>query len=260
MLGYECISHEVLVEASRFFHVSEKKLLESIHDAPSILEKITHAREKFLSRIQAALLEHVKEDNVVYHGYAGHMLIPGISHVLKIRVIAEMEDRIAFLQKKKNVSRDQAIQFLEKEDKHRTDWYHYVYKADMSDPHLYDIVLNVGRLQIRDACDLICAVAKRDTFKATPESKKAIHDLALSSHVQAALQDVCEAEVSANDGIISIHVKARKLRKTGFTSPQLQDHVREKIRADLTTEIVGVVRDIPGVKDVACDIDLPYYS
>ena len=260
MLGYECISHEILLEASRFFHFPEKKLLESIHDAPSTLEKITHAREKFLSCVQAALLEHVKKDNVVYHGYAGHMLIPGISHVLKVRVIAEMEDRIALLQKKRNISRDQAVKFIEKEDKHRTDWYHYVYKADMSDPHLYDIVLNIGSLKVQDACQVICHVARRDTFQATPESEKAVHDLALSSHVKTALQEICDAEVTANEGIVVIHVRAQKLRKTGVTSPRLQVHVMEKIRADLTKEILGIVKEIPGIKDIACDIDLPYYS
>ncbi|MBI4774308.1 MAG: cytidylate kinase-like family protein [Deltaproteobacteria bacterium] len=260
MLGYECISQEVLVEASRFFHVPEEKLLKSIHDSPSMLEKITHAREKFLACIQAALLEHVKEDNVVYHGYGGHMLVPGISHVLKVRVIAELEDRIALLQKKRNISRDQALKFIETEDKHRSDWNQYVCKADMTDPHLYDLVLNIGRLNVEDACEVICAAARRDTFKATPESEKAIRDLALSSFVKAALQEICEAEVSADDGKVAIHVKGQKLRKTGFTSPKLQDQVMEKIRGDLTKDILQAVRGIPGVKDVVFDIDLPYYS
>ncbi|MBW1732092.1 MAG: cytidylate kinase family protein, partial [Deltaproteobacteria bacterium] len=41
-LGYECISREVLIEASEFFNVAEMKLTKSIHDAPSILERMTH--------------------------------------------------------------------------------------------------------------------------------------------------------------------------------------------------------------------------
>lgn len=42
-----------------------------------------------IDRIQAALLEHVARDNVVYHGFAGQMLLEGIAHVLKVRVIAD---------------------------------------------------------------------------------------------------------------------------------------------------------------------------
>ncbi len=259
-LGYECLSQEFLMEASQFFHVPEKKLMESIHDAPGILERITHVREKFLSYIQAALLEHVKEDNVVYHGYAGHLLIPEVPHVLKVRVIAEMGDRIASLQDRKKMSRDEAVDFIEKEDKHRAEWNHYFFKTDLSDPQLYDMVLNIGRLRIQDVCEIICTAARSESYRTTHESEKAIRDLALSSHVKAAIQDICDAEVTSNEGITQIRVGSQKLKKTGIASPELQTHVREQIREDLTREITDAIKGIPGVKEVICDIDLPYYS
>ncbi|MGO9376675.1 MAG: cytidylate kinase family protein [Syntrophobacteraceae bacterium] len=31
---------------------------------------------------------------VVYHGLAGHFYVRGVSHVLKVKIIAEMKDRI----------------------------------------------------------------------------------------------------------------------------------------------------------------------
>jgi cytidylate kinase len=260
MLTYDCVSQEILMEASQFFHVPEKKLMESIHDAPGILDRITHAREKFLSCIQAALLEHIKKDNVVYHGYAGHLLIPGISHVLKVRVIAEMEDRIAFLQERRKMSRDEALDFIKTEDTHRAEWNHYIYKADTSDPRLYDMVLNVGKLKIQDACEIICTAARMDSYRSTPESEKMLGDLAMSSHVKAALQEICDAEVSTDDGVVSIKVSGQKLRKTGVASPELQAHVREQIREDLTREIMEAIRGIHGIKDVIFDVDLPYYT
>ena len=260
-LKYECVSQEILMEASEFFDVSERKLMESIHDAPSIIERFTHARERFLSCIQAALLEHVKKDNVIYHGYAGHFLIPpGISHVLKVRVIAGMEDRIAFLQEKEHMSENEALAFIEKEDKHRVDWNHYICKTDMTDPSLYDMVLNIGRLKIADACEIICTAVRSDSYKTTRESGKTIRDLAMNSHVKAALQGICDAEVNSDEGIVHIKVRGQKLRKTGVAGPKLQEQVREQILEDLSKEIMGFVRKIPGVKDVICDIAPPYYS
>lgn len=259
-LEYECLSQEFLIEASQFFHVPERKLLESIHDAPGILERVTHVRKKFLSCIQAALLEHVKKDNVVYHGYGGHLLIPEVAHVLKVRVIAEMEDRIAFLREKRKMTRNEAIDFIEKEDKHRADWNHYFFKTDMSDPKLYDMVINIGRLKIQSACEIICNAARRKSYRTTPSSQKKINDLAVSSHVKAVLQDICDAEVTSNDGMVHIKVSGQKLRKTGVTSLKTQAYVREQIREDLTKEIIEAVGEIPGVKEVVCDIDLPYYS
>jgi cytidylate kinase len=260
MLGYECVSREILLEAARHFDVSEQKLLKSLHDAPTALERITHGREKYLSYIRAALLEHVKRDNVVYHGHAGHLLIPEIHHVLKVRVIAEEADRITFLQKKQNMSRHEALTYIRNEDKHRANWTRYLYKTEVGDPGLYDILVNIGRLTIQDACEIICHLAASDTYKATPESQKLIDDLAVSSHVKAALHDTCEAEVASHNGVVHIRVAAQKLRKTGFANPELQQQVRERIREDLARDIVQIAKQIPGVKDVVCDIDLPYYS
>jgi hypothetical protein len=38
-LGYECISREVLLEASKEFNIPEVKRVRAIHDAPSILSR-----------------------------------------------------------------------------------------------------------------------------------------------------------------------------------------------------------------------------
>lgn len=260
ILGYECVSREILLEASQYFKVSEKKLLESIHDAPSILDRITHGREKYIAYIRAALLDHVEKDNVVYHGHAGHLLIPEVRHVLKVRVLAEMDERIAFVQKQRNMSRDEAAAFLTNEDKQRARWTRYLYKVDIEDPRVYDIILNIGGLRIIDACNIICAAAKSETFATTPESQKALSDLAIVSHVKAALKDVCEAEVKSTSGLVHVQVSAQRIRSTGFASPRLQRHVRETIQDDLTKEIIQIVQGVPGVKKVFCDVERPYYS
>ncbi|MEJ2041103.1 MAG: cytidylate kinase family protein, partial [Desulfosarcinaceae bacterium] len=75
-----------------------------------------HARDQhFLDCIQAALLEHARKDNIVYHGMAGHLFLSGISHVIKIRVLAEMEDRIALVGKMRGIPRKEAIAVIEAE-------------------------------------------------------------------------------------------------------------------------------------------------
>lgn len=259
-LGYECISREILIEASKFFNVPEKKLLQSLHDAPSIFERITHGREKYLSYIRAALLEHVKRDNIVYHGHAGHLLIPEISHVLKIRVMAGLEDRIALLQNQKKLSRNQAIDLIEREDIQRADWTRYLYGGQVNDPYRYDLYLNLDkRLKIGSAIETICHVARLETFRTTKESEKQINDFALSSHVQAALFELCEAEVKSDDGHVTIKVEPQKIRKTGYAEPYVERMVQEQIRNDLMKRIVRIAGRIAGVKSVACDIGLPYY-
>ena len=78
--------------------------------------------------------------------------------------------------------------------------------------------------------------------------------------MKAALQDICDAEVSADSGMVHIQVVGQKIRNTGIATSELQQQVREKIREDLNQEILQITRRIPGVKEVVCDIDLPYYA
>ena len=261
-LGYECISKEILLEASQSFKIPEARLTSSIHDAPGLLERIIHPQERqhYLDCIQAALLEHVKHDNVVYHGLAGHLFLAGIRHVLKVRVIAEMEDRVALVRKLRKISHDEAVALIETEERQREQWYTSVYKKDMSDPRLYDMVLHIGRLTIDDASELICSAAARESFKATDQSRLAVGDLALGSHIRTALADLCEADVAVAGGVVTVKVKGQKLRNTGFTRPGMQQRVQARIQDDLQQEITALVVKIPGVKDLICEIESPYYA
>lgn len=260
MLGYDCLSREVLVEAAQMFDVSEKKLVKTLHDAPTILERITHGKTKYLAHVKAALLEYVRKDNVVYHGHAGHLLLTEIPNVLKVRILAEKNDRIAFLHQKRNISKEAALALIEKEDKHRINWTRYLYKMDLNDPWLYDIIIKIGMLTIEDACNIIFNAVKSENYKSTPETKQAINDLAITHHIQAALQSICEAEVSVSNGMVQVKVAAQKRKKSGVVSPALQHHIGEAYQHDLTRQIDDVVHKIPGVKKVFCQVDLPYYT
>lgn len=258
-LGYECISKEVLLEAAYLFKVPEGHLTRSIQEAPGLLDRFTHKRAHFLSCVQTALLEHVNKDNVVYHGHAGAIFLPGIRHVFNVRIIAEMDVRVALVCKQNGICQEAARQLIENEDRQREAWYHDIYKKDMNDPSLYDMVLHIGRLTIDSACDQICTAAASDTFKSTAASRSALNDLTVKCHVQTVLADVCEAEVDVVDGVLKIKVKSQRLRNTGFTRPGTQQRVKDYITQDLQREIAAMISKVPGIKNMVCDIIPPHY-
>jgi len=260
MLGYECVSREILVEAAQLFKVSEKKLIRSIDDAPNILERMVHGKERYLEYIRAALLEYARKGNVVYHGHAGHLLLTEIPQVLKIRIIADKDDRIKLLQKRENVTKQAAAGVIENEDKNRTQWTRYLYKMDINDAKLYDIVINIGNLTIEDACDIICVAARSSSYLATDESKQAVEDLAIGSRLRAALLSLCDAEVFVKNGDVHVKVEAQKRKKTGYASPALQQHIGEAYQNDLTRQINEIALNIPGVNKVFCQVAMPYYT
>jgi cytidylate kinase len=260
MLGYECVSREILVEAAQLFNVSEKKLIRSLNDAPNILERMVHGKERYLEYIKVALLEYARKGNVVYHGHAGHLLLTEIPQVLKIRIIADKDDRINLLQKRENVTKEAAAEIIENEDKNRIHWTRYLYKMDLHDPKLYDIVINIGNLTIEDACEIICVAARSSSYLVTDESKQAVEDLAIASRLRVALQPLCDAEVFVKNGDVHVTVSAQKRKKTGYTSPALQQHIGEAYQSDLTRQINEIALNIPGVNKVFCQVAMPYYT
>jgi cytidylate kinase len=186
-LGYECISRDILLEASKEFNTPEIKLIRALHDAPTVLERFHFGKERFISYVRTALLEHVRRDNVVYHGLAGHYFLQDIPHVLKVRIIADMDDRVREEMKREDIPAEKALYILKKDDEERRKWGIQLYGMDTWDSRLYDLVIHIKALTSEDAVKIICDTVGKDTFLTTPESQKLLNDLAFAAKVQAQL-------------------------------------------------------------------------
>jgi cytidylate kinase len=182
-LGYECIARDAIIDASKEFNIPEIKLIRAIHDAPTILERFNYSKEKYLAYLQVAMLERFKKDNVVYHGLGGHFFVRDISHVLKVRIIADMGDRVKLEMEREGISKKEALRILTNDDKERRKWSQYLYGIDTWDPSLYDLVIHIKRLSTDDAADIICHAVGLEKFKTTPESQKALNNLLITARI-----------------------------------------------------------------------------
>lgn len=183
-LGYNCISREILLDISKEFNIAELKLIRAIEDAPSFLERYTFGREKYIAYIRSAMLDHLVKDNIVYHGFAGHFFVKDIPHVLKVRVVADMDERIQYMMKRENVSEEEAFRIVEKVDKERKDWSMKLYGIDTWDCRLYDMTINIGRITLDDAVDMICQTVKLKAFQTTDKSQLQIEKMASDSRLE----------------------------------------------------------------------------
>lgn len=208
-LGYDCISRTLLLEASEQFNIPEIRLVRALHDAPSVLDRFTHGKERYVAFIENAFLECVQKNNVVYHGLAGHFFLRGVGHGFKVRIIARLEDRVAWEMERENISRAEARQILKKDDYERRQWALSLYGIDTSDPVLYDMVLNIGNMSVDCAVQMICDASQGPCFKTTPESEKALQDRLLASRVKVAvINDWPEVRVSSSDGVVYVDIEA----------------------------------------------------
>ena len=178
-LGYECISRDVILEASEYSGIPEAKLVRAIHDAPSILDRFSQDKARYLACTRFALTKHVQKDNVVYHGLAGHFFLQEVPHVLKVRITASLEDRIKEEVKRENISPEEARRILRKDDEERRKWSLALYGIDTWDSALYDMVLHIKTMTVEDAVSTIRRALEIPRFQTTPESQAILDKLVL---------------------------------------------------------------------------------
>lgn len=241
ILGYQCVSRDSLLSTSDEFDIPEIKLTRNIKHATQILERYSFGRERYVNFISAAILKRLREDNHVYHGLAGQFFFNDVSHLLKIRIIANLEDRVKAEVEREHISADKARLQLKHDDEERQKWALFLYGVDIADPALYDLTVNVSAMGIEDSAELIAKTGQLSCYQATEESRKNINDQALAAEIRAALFDFPQAGVSTREGRAYINVKA----------PEEQtEHVRARIES-----AVGGIIDLEMV-DIRVD---PFY-
>ncbi len=238
-LGYRCVDRDVIVEKAAAYGVPHVELQNALMKPPSFWDRFKHSKYVYLTVIQAALAEEVRQGRAVYHGNAGHLLLRGVSHIMRARIIATLPFRVRMVEERLKMNRTDALAHIQKIDQDRKKWAQYLYGVEWGDPELYDIVLNLESLDIRAGCDIIAAAARQPCFEETPESQAAMENLVLASRVRATLAVApqtanLEVEVHARGGAVAIRGKLSSRAQLGA--------------------VEEIVRQIPGVDDLQLDL------
>jgi cytidylate kinase len=211
-LDYRVVSREDLVqEAASRYGINEKDLQKGLEEAPRFWDRFRVDRRIYVSVAQATLCHMVRSDNVVYHGHAGHLLLRDVGHVLRLRIIMPMNQRIPLAVREHGLSEGAAEGFIRKRDEERASWTRFLYGIDWLDPVLYDMTLNLEKLTIEGACDLISSMVQRPEFEVTDANRQQLADLELASHTHAKLflnpkiaAAAAKIDVKASKGVVQL--------------------------------------------------------
>lgn len=240
-LGYGCVSREVLVEAAAKYGVPEAKLSDFLDKVPGFWERLTVSRRLYLLFIQAMICEFAQQGNLVYHGHAGHLLLKGIDHVLKVRLIAPLADRITAVMERQAVSPKAALHYIHRVDEERRRRMRDLFEVDWRDPALYDVVVNLEEMSLETAADVVVSLAQHTEYQPTVASQKALDDLTLRCRVQAA--------IAAYPATIGIMVEAQadggSVRLAGVVECN-----------ELHEDIIYIAQTVPGVQEVISALEV----
>lgn len=218
-LGYRTISREILYQrVEQEYGFTNEQAVEIMEQAPKHVElavdrsqrrALGKRRKQLLLALQACLCELLQKDRAVYHGNAGHFLLPDISHVLRIRLIAPRDLRIALAMEREHLTKLEATKKIDRVDSERKRWVQAFFGFNWSDPAMFDLVVNLDQMDLDEAADIAAYTAKLHSFLPTEESIKRMEDLCLSSRVMARLanhQDTShlDVEVVVDEGTVEL--------------------------------------------------------
>jgi hypothetical protein len=119
--------------------------------------------ESFVTQLTRILLASVRGRSAIIVGRGAQFILPR-EKIFAVRVIAPEAARVQWIMKLKALKEVEARRILREIDMSRREFVQRFFHHDVTDPHLYDLVLNSRQLGIEGAAETLCAVIKRVHF------------------------------------------------------------------------------------------------
>jgi cytidylate kinase len=179
-LGWQLIDHEVVVRVAEMLHVSEEEAEEHDERVQSLALRIfkslrlghptmpmtvdipTSMDSRAFYEARCQIIEGaVASGHVVIVGRGAQAHLAKRRDVLHVRIVAPFELRLAYVMSREGLDREAAHARIMKKDQERDRYLATFYHRHPGDPHLYDLVLNTGILDLESAAEVIAIVLER---------------------------------------------------------------------------------------------------
>lgn len=236
-LGKELVHHEIIGVLADKMRLRKSHVIRFLEGKAGIWERMTTDRTSLAIYTADETLRLVESGRVaVLRGWgAAHLLRP-VTHVVCVRVCAPFETRVERMMKRLNTD-DRS--FVESEIRMSEESHAAITKRhfglDWQQPEHYDLVLNTERLSVERCVEDILSVLAEPRFQETPESKRAFGDLALRTHVRAALR----ADPRTSKANVTIEAQDGKVTLAGILEAGLDER-----------DAIDVVQSVRGVAEI----------
>ena len=130
----------------------------------SVVDRILDDQRGYIDEeIYVDLLDKVvskvaEADNSIILGRGGQYILKGRSGVFHVLLVADIDHRIGFVETKYQLTRSQATQTVNSEDKKRINLYRKFNKTDYDRPDHYHLTLNMSKISLEKAAELVKAL------------------------------------------------------------------------------------------------------
>ena len=116
--------------------------------------------EIYLDYLVLIIAQMADDGNVVILGRGSQYILNDHPDAYHILLVDTYENRVRFMQKNYDLSQSRAAQVVKNEDKRRVSLYRKLGKSDYDNPILYHLVLNMSKVDLKQALQFVCQLTE----------------------------------------------------------------------------------------------------
>jgi CMP/dCMP kinase len=143
-------TEDLLTRVFRSFQSVDPPVL--VHNATSLVVPPQIYRNALRKVVNAA----AAKGHVVIVGRASQVLLASCRDILHVRVVAPLEKRVTYVQRREGLKQEEALARIQKKDRDRLHYVQSEFKQRPEDAHLYDLTVNTATLSLDQIVRLLC--------------------------------------------------------------------------------------------------------
>ena len=231
------VYHEIIEPLANKMRLRKSHVERFLEGKSGIWERLTTDRTSLSIFTADETFRFLRDDSTaVIRGWGAVHLLRNIPHVIRVRVCAPFDTRVARMMERLGTDNRETVEneiHLSEEAHSAITKRHF--GVNWKDPENYDLVLSTDRLSVDDCVDEVEGMMKRPRFQETQDSIRLVTNLSLEWAVRSALRrDTRTTEVG-----ITVECLDGVVRLLGVVDD-----------ADQAMAVEDIVRAVEGVKDV----------
>ena len=188
--GKRVVYHEIIEPIANKMRLRKSHVERFLDGKSGIWERLTTDKTSLSIFTADETFKFLRDDSTgVIRGWGAVHLLKNIPHVIRVRVCAPLETRIArMMERLATDNRETVVSEIQLSEEAHSAITKRHFGVNWRDPELYDVVLCTERLSVDECVDEVESMMKKKCFQETPESVRLAHDLSLEWSVRSSLR------------------------------------------------------------------------
>jgi cytidylate kinase len=235
-LGLPVVHHEIIDSLADKMRLRKSHVIRLLDGQAGILERLTADDTSLSIYTEDELCSLAMRGNgAVIRGWGATHLLGRVPHVVRVRVCAPHALRRQRMLERLRTDDDGFVdEEIRRSDEAQAAIMRRYFNVDWADSSHYDLVLNTERVSVAQCVEEILELVRSAEFAETEASRRALGDVALQTHVRAALR--------ADPRTRGLRVVVSVAERVATLSGLVDDEEQSATANEITAAIPGILR------------------